>query len=82
MVEARDARAATGRLPEARSLFERLLPLHNDLDRLSDKFAVRANRQVGNLPHACSHVALVQNALSLHEEAPFGRRIERSQRHA
>jgi GH15 family glucan-1,4-alpha-glucosidase len=73
-----DARAATGRLPEARSLFERLLSLRNDLGLLSEEFDVRANRQVGNFPQAFSHVALVQTALSLHEEAPVRDRIEQS----
>jgi GH15 family glucan-1,4-alpha-glucosidase len=74
-----DAFAATGRPDEAHRLFERLLALRNDLGLLSEEFDVRAGRQVGNFPQAFSHVALVQTALSLHDEAPVRRRLERDQ---
>ena len=43
-----DAYADTGRLEEARALFERLLALRNDLGLLAEEYDTRAGRQVGN----------------------------------
>ncbi|HET7267878.1 MAG TPA: glycoside hydrolase family 15 protein [Oleiagrimonas sp.] len=55
------------RLDEARTLFERLLALRNDVGLLSEEYDVKANRQVGNFPQAFSHIALVNTAYDLSE---------------
>jgi GH15 family glucan-1,4-alpha-glucosidase len=54
-----------GRTGEARTVFERLLDLRNDVGLLSEEYDVRLRRQVGNLPQAFSHVALVTAAREL-----------------
>jgi len=60
-----DALAMIGRLDEARTLFEKLLGLRNDLGLLSEEWDSRRQRQVGNAPQAFSHVALVDTALKI-----------------
>jgi GH15 family glucan-1,4-alpha-glucosidase len=47
-----------GRHDDARSLFERLLALRNDVGLLAEEYDTRVGRQVGNCPQAFSHVAL------------------------
>ncbi len=54
-----------GRKAEARSLFERLIGLCNDVGLLSEEYDPRAARFTGNFPQAFSHVALVTAALTL-----------------
>ena len=54
-----------GRHDEATAVFDRLLTLRNDLGLLSEEFDTSAQRLVGNLPQAFSHVALVNTALNL-----------------
>ncbi len=60
-----DAYAQQGRQAEARSTFERLLDLCNDVGLLAEEYDPRAKRQVGNFPQAFSHVALVGSAMTL-----------------
>ena len=60
-----DAYAQQGRHDEARSTFERLLDLRNDVGLLAEEYDPRAKRQVGNFPQAFSHVALVGSAMTL-----------------
>jgi GH15 family glucan-1,4-alpha-glucosidase len=60
-----DAYMLTGREPEARALFDRLLTLRNDVGLLSEEYDVRAKRLVGNFPQASSHIALVNTAHNL-----------------
>jgi GH15 family glucan-1,4-alpha-glucosidase len=55
----------TGREQEARELFERLLELRNDLGLLSEEYDPKEKRQLGNVPQAFTHVALVNSALIL-----------------
>jgi GH15 family glucan-1,4-alpha-glucosidase len=55
------------RLKEARTMFERLLTLRNDVGLLSEEYDVKAKRQVGNFPQAFSHIALVNSAYNLSE---------------
>jgi GH15 family glucan-1,4-alpha-glucosidase len=64
-----DALALTGRLDDAREMFERLLDLRSDLGLLSEEWDPRLRRQLGNTPQAFSHVGLVNTALAL-EPAP------------
>jgi GH15 family glucan-1,4-alpha-glucosidase len=60
-----DAYALTGRMQDARSLFERLLRLRTDLGLLSEEYDVSGRRLVGNFPQAFSHIALVTTAHNL-----------------
>jgi GH15 family glucan-1,4-alpha-glucosidase len=53
------ALAQNGRADEARTLFERLLGLTNDLGLLAEEYDVARQRQVGNFPQAFSHLALI-----------------------
>jgi GH15 family glucan-1,4-alpha-glucosidase len=60
-----DAYAMSGRLDDARKLFERLLKLQNDVGLLSEEYDPEAKRLVGNFPQAFSHLALVNTAFTL-----------------
>ena len=57
-----DALAMGGRLPEARSLYEKLLGLRNDLGLISEEYDVDRGRMVGNFPQAFTHLAMVDSA--------------------
>ena len=57
--------AMQGRHDEARELFERLLDLRNDVGLLSEEYDPVANRQLGNVPQAFTHLTLVNAALAL-----------------
>ena len=54
-----------GRQREVEELFERLVSLRNDVGLLSEEYDVQAERFVGNLPQALTHLALVNCALQL-----------------
>ena len=54
-----------GRIGEARSLFEHLLSLRNDVGFLSEEYDAKEHRQLGNFPQAFSHLALVNSAYNL-----------------
>jgi GH15 family glucan-1,4-alpha-glucosidase len=60
-----DAYVETGRLEEARTLFERLLALRNDVGLLAEEYDTAAGRLVGNFPQAFSHIALINTACTL-----------------
>jgi GH15 family glucan-1,4-alpha-glucosidase len=60
-----DAYVLTGRLNDARRLFERLLSLRNDVGLLSEQYDPASRRLVGNFPQAFSHIALVNSAHNL-----------------
>jgi len=60
-----NALALNGRVDEARSLFERLLGLSNDLGLLAEEYDVERRRQVGNFPQAFSHLTLIGAAYAL-----------------
>jgi GH15 family glucan-1,4-alpha-glucosidase len=53
------------REPEARTLFERLIALCNDVGLLSEEYDPALKRQLGNVPQAFSHVGLVNSAFNL-----------------
>lgn len=53
-----------GRKDKARTLFERLLGLCNDVGLLAEQFDVTRNMLVGNFPQAFSHFALVDTAFN------------------
>ena len=54
-----------GRVPEARTLFDRLLGLANDVGLLAEEYDPATGSLLGNFPQAFSHVALVNSALNL-----------------
>lgn len=60
---------AIGRVEDARKLFERLLPLANDLGLLSEEYDPEGKRLLGNFPQAFSHIALVNAAFDLEYDA-------------
>jgi len=54
-----------GRIEEARTLFERLCGLANDVGLLSEEYDPAGRRFLGNFPQAFSHVSLINTALNL-----------------
>ena len=60
-----DAYVLTGRVAQARQLFERLVGLCNDVGLLAEEYDSRAQRAVGNFPQAFSHIALVNTAYNI-----------------
>jgi len=50
---------------EARTLFDRLLGIRNDVGLLAEEYHPTLGRHVGNFPQAFSHVALVSTALNM-----------------
>jgi GH15 family glucan-1,4-alpha-glucosidase len=67
-----DALRMTGRVKEARELFERLLLLRNDVGLLAEEYDPVARCQLGNFPQAFSHIALANSALALSQEETAG----------
>jgi GH15 family glucan-1,4-alpha-glucosidase len=61
--------ALSGRLEEARALFERLLSLRNDVGLLAEEYDPSTGRQLGNFPQAFSHVPVTMAADVLDEAA-------------
>jgi GH15 family glucan-1,4-alpha-glucosidase len=72
-----DALHLIGRPDEGREVFERVLDLRNDVGLLAEEYDVKARRQVGNLPQAFSHVAVVTTARALSEHGPSAGRVHR-----
>ncbi|WP_406498299.1 glycoside hydrolase family 15 protein [Streptomyces sp. NBC_00846] len=60
-----EALAVIGRRGEARTLFERLLRLANDVGLLAEEYDPIGERLLGNFPQAFSHIGLVHAALAL-----------------
>ncbi len=60
-----NALAHSGRVEEARALFERLVGLSNDLGLLAEEYDVAGRRQVGNFPQAFSHLTLILAARAI-----------------
>ncbi|HEX5897552.1 MAG TPA: glycoside hydrolase family 15 protein [Thermoleophilaceae bacterium] len=69
------ALARADRAEEARTLFERLLALTNDLGLLAEEYDVPRQRQVGNFPQAFSHLALIVAAREI-SSASVHQRLE------
>ncbi len=64
-----DALRLTGREKDARTLFERLLLLRNDVGLLAEEYDPRARRHLGNFPQAFTHVPLIRVAYELDRHA-------------
>lgn len=60
-----DVWALQGRIAEARTLFERLLGMANDVGLLSEEYDPARRCLVGNFPQAFSHVGVVNTARNL-----------------
>ena len=60
-----NALARNGRVDDARSLFERMIGLSNDLGLLAEEYDVTRRRQVGNFPQAFSHLTLILAARAI-----------------
>lgn len=60
-----DALNGIGRHTEAKSLFNRLLDLRNDVGLLSEEYDTVARRQIGNTPQAFSMEGLINSARQL-----------------
>ena len=60
-----DNYALQGRTDEARSLFDRLCAMSNDVGLLSEEVTIDRGELLGNFPQALSHVALVNTAMNL-----------------
>jgi GH15 family glucan-1,4-alpha-glucosidase len=60
-----DALCLAGRRDEAKQTYERILALRNDLGLLSEEYDVHAQRQIGNVPQAYSHIGIVNTASNL-----------------
>jgi GH15 family glucan-1,4-alpha-glucosidase len=74
-----DAYVLMGRKSDAEALFERLVPLCNDVGLLSEQYDPVARRQLGNFPQAFSHIALVNTAFNISGfEKPAEQRSERA----
>ena len=54
-----------GRTEEAKSMFERLLALCNDVGLISEEYDPKAKRMLGNFPQALTHLTLVHAAFTL-----------------
>ena len=67
-----DALVLDGQVDAGRQRFERLLTLRNDVGLLAEEYDVAAGRQLGNVPQAYSHLALVNSALNLAQVASPG----------
>jgi GH15 family glucan-1,4-alpha-glucosidase len=60
-----DALALAGRRQEARSLYDRLAGLANDVGLFAEEYDPESGRMVGNFPQAFTHLALVNTALTV-----------------
>ena len=60
--------AKSGRMADARELMDRLVGLSNDVGLLSEEYDMASGRQVGNVPQALTHLALVRAADALASE--------------
>jgi GH15 family glucan-1,4-alpha-glucosidase len=68
-----------GRDREARSMFDRLLALTNDVGLLAEEYDPVGHRQLGNFPQAFSHLALINSALNIDTHAgPAAQRSSQS----
>jgi GH15 family glucan-1,4-alpha-glucosidase len=73
-----DTLVMLGRVDEARTRFEALLALRNDVGLLAEEWDVTSRRMVGNFPQAFSHVGLLNSAgnLARGHEGPAARRAD------
>jgi GH15 family glucan-1,4-alpha-glucosidase len=68
-----------GREEEGRELFERVLGVRNDVGLLAEEYDPVRRRQLGNVPQAYSHVALVSAARCLTRSGSATGRVHRAE---
>jgi GH15 family glucan-1,4-alpha-glucosidase len=66
-----------GRDERAREVFEQVLGLRNDVGLLAEEYDPRRKRQLGNVPQAYSHVAIVNTARTLSRQGSAVGRVHR-----
>jgi GH15 family glucan-1,4-alpha-glucosidase len=69
-----DVLVLMNRVDEARTIFERLLSMRNDVGLLAEEWDPSTGRLLGNFPQAFSHTALVTTAFALSAEGQRFRR--------
>jgi GH15 family glucan-1,4-alpha-glucosidase len=69
-----DAHVLAGELAKARTLFNRVVAVANDLGLLAEEYDSIARRQTGNFPQALTHIALVNTAHNLDEATKASRK--------
>jgi GH15 family glucan-1,4-alpha-glucosidase len=55
-----EALVMAGKVDEARSTFDRVLALRNDVGLLSEEYNVTQRRMLGNFPLVLSHASLIE----------------------
>ncbi len=73
-----DVLVMQGERERARRLFERLLHTCNDLGLLSEEYDPSAQRALGNIPQAFSHMGLITSAINLRRGQADRRDAQRS----
>ena len=68
----------TGRVDEAKELFERLLALRNDVGLLAEEYDPKSQRLMGNFPQALSHIALINAAFEFNRMSSPGKQRAQS----
>lgn len=63
-----DSLAMIGRVGEARTLYDKLVALRNDVGLLAEEYDPVAERMLGNFPQAFSHLGLINTAWNLNEK--------------
>ncbi|MBX3187111.1 MAG: glycoside hydrolase family 15 protein [Labilithrix sp.] len=69
-----DALVSIGRVDDARSMFDRILSVRNDVGLLSEEYDLERKRLVGNFPQAFAHVGIVNGAYMLEGGARISHR--------
>lgn len=63
-----DSLAMIGRIGEARTLYDKLVALRNDVGLLAEEYDPVSRRMLGNFPQAFSHLGLINTAWHLNEK--------------
>ena len=66
-----DSLAMIGRVGEARTLYDKLVALRNDVGLLAEEYDPVTERMLGNFPQAFSHLGLVNTAWHLSDKDPY-----------
>lgn len=67
-----DALALSGRLDEARAIFENMINLGNHVGLFSEQYDAATGEALGNFPQAFTHVGLINSAINLARAEELG----------